>query len=125
MEWFIAAAAIVALGVAAMAAAGGGGGMSREPVYDIYRQQLPDRPLTGEDIQQARFGITFRGYAMGQVDDLLERLGREIADRDARIAELTGATGTGAPAEPPAAGPSAQEPSAAEAQERGEQPVRP
>ncbi|WP_375423277.1 DivIVA domain-containing protein [uncultured Friedmanniella sp.] len=100
MEWFIAAAAIVALGVAAMAAAGGGGGMSREPVYDVYRQQLPDRPLTADDIQQARFGVALRGYAMGQVDDLLERLGREIAERDARIAALTGESS--APAEPPA-----------------------
>lgn len=90
MEWFIAAAAIVALGIAAVAAAGGGGGMSREPVYDTYRQQLPARPLTATDIEQARFGVTLRGYAMGQVDDLLERLGREIAERDARIAELTG-----------------------------------
>lgn len=89
MEWFIAAAAIVALGIAAIAAAGGGGGMSKEPVYDTYRQQLPDRPLTAVDIEQARFGVTLRGYAMDQVDDLLERLGREIAERDARIAELT------------------------------------
>ena len=37
-----------------------------------------------------RFGVTLRGYAMGQVDDLLDRLGREISDRDARIAELSG-----------------------------------
>jgi DivIVA domain-containing protein len=90
MEWFIAVVAIVALGIAAMAAAGGAGEMSREPVYDTYRQDLPSRPLTAHDLETVRFGVTLRGYAMGQVDDLIERLGREISDRDARIAELSG-----------------------------------
>ena len=89
MEWFIAVIAVAALGVAAMAAAGGMGQMSREPVYDTYRQDLPDRPLTAEDIRRLRFGIALRGYAMGQVDDVLDRLAAEIAERDARIAELT------------------------------------
>lgn len=90
MEWFIAVVAIAALGVAAMVAAGGVGEMSSEPVYDTYRQQLPPGPLHADDIRRARFGLALRGYAMDQVDDLLERLAREVADRDARIAELTG-----------------------------------
>ena len=89
MEWFIAVIAVAALGVAAMAAAGGMGQMTREPVYDTYRQDLPDGPLASEDIRRLRFGIALRGYAMGQVDDVLERLAAEIAERDARIAELT------------------------------------
>lgn len=63
--------------------------MSREPVRDTYRQDLPDRPLTGADLQDLRFGITIRGYAMDQVDDVLARLSHEIADRDALIADLT------------------------------------
>ena len=88
MEWFIAVVAVAALGVAAMAAAGGMGEMSRNPVHDTYRQDLPDRPLGPEDISRLRFGITLRGYAMGQVDDLLDRLAREIAERDATIAAL-------------------------------------
>lgn len=101
MEWFIAAVAVVALGVAAIAAAGGMGEMSDEPVYDTYRQDLPDVPLTATDVQQVRFGVALRGYAMAQVDDLLERLGREIGERDARIAELSGPTTPG-PSELPA-----------------------
>ena len=88
MEWFIAAIAVAALGVAAMAAAGGMGQMSAQPVHDTYRQDLPDRPLTAEDIRSLRFGVTLRGYAMAQVDDVLERLGREIGERDAEIAVL-------------------------------------
>ena len=96
MEWFIAAIAVAALGVAAMAAAGGMGQMSSEPVHDTYRQDLPDRPLTAEDLRTLRFGVTLRGYAMAQVDDVLERLGREIAERDAEIAALR-AAGDGGP----------------------------
>ena len=96
MEWFLAAVAVAALGVAAMAAAGGMGEMSSDPEYDTYRAELPEHPLTADDLEQVRFGTALRGYAMSQVDDLLERLGRELAARDAqaaaqaaRIAELS------------------------------------
>jgi DivIVA domain-containing protein len=101
MEWFIAVLAVAALGVAAMAAAGGMGQMAKDPVQDTYRQDLRDGPLTGEDIKALRFGIALRGYAMGQVDDVLDRLAHEIAVRDARIAELMGDQAP-APASPPA-----------------------
>jgi len=91
MEWFIAVVVVAILGVAAMAAAGGMGEMAKDPVRDTYRQDLPlDRPLNAADIQTLRFGVTLRGYAMSQVDDILDRLTREIADRDATIRELTG-----------------------------------
>ena len=100
MEWFIAALAIVVLGVAAIAAAGGMGEMSRDPIRDTYRQDLPDRPLTADDLAALRFGVTLRGYSMGQVDDILDRLASEIAQRDARIAELTGSVRPQAPAAP-------------------------
>ena len=94
MEWFIAVVAVAALGVAAMAAAGGMGQMSKEPVYDTYRQDLPTGgALTADELKNIRFGVTLRGYAMAQVDDLLDRLALEIAERDALIAELAeGAT---------------------------------
>jgi DivIVA domain-containing protein len=100
MEWFIAALAIVVLGVAAIAAAGGLGEMSPDPVRDTYRQDLPDRPLTATDLAGLRFGVTLRGYSMAQVDDILDRLANEIAERDARIAELSGAVRPQAPAAP-------------------------
>ena len=93
MEWFIAVVAVVALGVAAMAAAGGMGQMSKDPVHDTYRQDLPVGPLGPEDIRQLRFGVTVRGYAMAQVDDVLDRLASEIAEKDATIAALTAADG--------------------------------
>jgi DivIVA domain-containing protein len=90
MEWAIAIGVVAVLGVAAVVAVGGIGGMDAEPVRDDYRQDLPDRPLAAADVEQLRFRITVRGYAMDQVDDVLARLGREIAERDALIADLTG-----------------------------------
>jgi DivIVA domain-containing protein len=70
------------------------GQMSKEPVYDTYRQDLPTGgALTAGELKNIRFGVTLRGYAMAQVDDLLDRLALEIAERDALIAELAeGAT---------------------------------
>jgi DivIVA domain-containing protein len=91
VEWFVAVVVIIALGVAAVAASGGLGEMSKEPVRDVYRQDLPvDRALRAGDISRLRFGVTLRGYAMGQVDDVLDRLAREIAERDALIERLQG-----------------------------------
>jgi DivIVA domain-containing protein len=89
VEWFIAVVVVAALGVAAIVAAGGLGSMSAEPTRDVFRQDLPsDRSLTSEDLRRLRFGVALRGYSMTQVDDVLDRLGGELADRDRRIAEL-------------------------------------
>jgi DivIVA domain-containing protein len=89
VEWFIAVIVVAALGVAALVAAGGLGSMSAEPTRDVFRQDLPlDRELTGEDLQRLRFAVALRGYSMTQVDDVLDRLGSELAARDQRIAEL-------------------------------------
>lgn len=89
MEWFIAVVVVAALGVAAIVAAGGLGSMSADSTRDIFRQDLPgDRSLTGEDLRRLRFGVALRGYSMTQVDDVLDRLSGELADRDRRIADL-------------------------------------
>ena len=104
MEWFIAVVAVLALGVAAVVAAGGGGQMARDPVRDTYAALLPDEPITGGDLRTLRFGVGLRGYAMDQVDALLDRLAAEIETRDARIAELTG-TGPPEREQEPEAGP--------------------
>lgn len=69
--------------------------MAPEPTRDVFRQDLPlDRELTGDDLQRLRFGVVLRGYAMSQVDDVLDRLSGELAQRDARIAELEARLGT-------------------------------
>jgi DivIVA domain-containing protein len=47
-----------------------------------------DRPLHREDVDSVRFAVGVRGYRMDEVDDVLDRLSVEVAERDARIAEL-------------------------------------
>jgi DivIVA domain-containing protein len=122
MEWFVVALIVAAIGIAAVAAAGRLGQMNAEPVRDVYRQDLPERPLVGSDVETVKFAVTFRGYAMSQVDDLLARLSREIDDRDRQLAALRGsgpaaadfpATGAGTAWPPTAAPPTAAPPTAA------------
>jgi DivIVA domain-containing protein len=88
MEWFIAAVAVVALGVAAVVAAGGGGSMADDPVRDTYAMTLPEERLDGATVRGLRFGVALRGYAMDQVDAVLDRVAVELETRDARIVEL-------------------------------------
>ncbi len=88
MQWAIAALIVVVLGLVAVAGTGAFGGQRREPVRDVYRQPLPDQPLTSDDLDRVRFGVTVRGYAMGQVDDLLDRLRDDLAVLEREIAEL-------------------------------------
>lgn len=40
------------------------------------------------DVDALRFPVAVRGYRMADVDDALGRLGAEIGERDARIADL-------------------------------------
>ncbi|MGI3780180.1 MAG: DivIVA domain-containing protein [Janthinobacterium lividum] len=88
MEWFIAAVAVVALGVAAVVAAGGGGSMAKDPVRDTYATTLPESRFDGATVRSLRFGVALRGYAMDQVDGVLDRLASDLEVRDTRIAEL-------------------------------------
>ncbi|MGO1972362.1 MAG: DivIVA domain-containing protein [Propionibacteriaceae bacterium] len=88
MEWAIGVIVVVTLGVAALAASGGLGEMPAEPVRDVYRPSLPEGRLRAEDLDRVRFGITLRGYSMAQVDDLVARLTRELAERDEELAQL-------------------------------------
>ena len=89
VEWFIAVVVVAALGVAAIVAAGGLGSMTAEPTRDVFRQDLPNgRLLSAEDLQRLRFAVALRGYSMTQVDDVLDRISGELAERDQRIADL-------------------------------------
>jgi DivIVA domain-containing protein len=82
---------IVALVVFAVAAvATGRGGSMAEAYPDRPDLRLPrDRPVGKEDIDRLRFSVGLRGYRMQEVDQVLDRLADELADRDARIRELT------------------------------------
>jgi DivIVA domain-containing protein len=47
-----------------------------------------DRPMGRDDVDGVRFAVGMRGYRMDEVDDVLDRLADEVAERDRRIAEL-------------------------------------
>jgi len=86
--WILTVVAVLILGVAAVAATGRLGGIHQHVEPDVFRQPLPPVPLPGRDVAEVRFGVTLRGYAVDQVDDLLDRLAREIHVRDLELARL-------------------------------------
>jgi DivIVA domain-containing protein len=50
--------------------------------------RLPAEDITGEDIQGVRFQLVLRGYKMSEVDWVLRRLGGELDELRAKVAEL-------------------------------------
>ncbi|MGY4721397.1 DivIVA domain-containing protein [Naumannella cuiyingiana] len=105
MVWLIVIVAVAVLGAGAMVAGGAFGGMPDEPERDDFRPALPPTRITGDDLRDVRFQVQLRGYDMTRVDELLERLGRELDQRDDELTELRrlaqdgGASERSAPAE--------------------------
>ena len=80
---------VLAVLCAVAAVAAGRGDMLADASRDGPDSGLPaDRPLRPEDVGELRFGMALRGYRMAEVDAALARLTAELADRDARIAQL-------------------------------------
>ncbi|ADB34517.1 hypothetical protein Kfla_5507 [Kribbella flavida DSM 17836] len=86
--WFFGLVVVVLVGAVAVVASGRWGQMST--AYDDRPDaSVPARQvLSSDDIARTRFGVGLRGYRMDEVDTLLERLAREVAERDRRIADL-------------------------------------
>ena len=86
--WFFGLIVVLLIGAVAVVASGRWGAMA--PAYDDRPDlTVPARQaLTSDDIETARFGVGLRGYRMDEVDTLLERVAREVAERDRRIADL-------------------------------------
>lgn len=81
--------ALVAVVAAVALAVLGDGGALRDAGTDRLADRLPaDRPLLRSDIDAVRLPTAVRGYRMLDVDEVLDRLGAELAERDAYIAEL-------------------------------------
>ncbi|MGX1836432.1 DivIVA domain-containing protein [Streptomyces diastaticus] len=90
---FLVIALVVVVAAVTLAAVGGGSRpvlpeAEPETVADTFPE---DRPLARADVDALRFPVVLRGYRMAEVDDALSRLGAELAERDARIAELESA----------------------------------
>ncbi|MGW1019557.1 DivIVA domain-containing protein [Streptomyces niveus] len=90
MFLFLLIAMVVVVAAVTLAVVGGG---DREVLPEAAREQLVDplpatRPVGRADIEALRLPVAPRGYRMADVDEVLARLGAELAERDARIAEL-------------------------------------
>ncbi|MER5769247.1 DivIVA domain-containing protein [Streptomyces sp. NPDC001985] len=93
MFLFLLITMVVVVGAVTLAVVGGGDGAALpEAGPDRVIDPLPvNRPVGRADVEAVRLPVTVRGYRMAEVDDVLGRLGAELAERDARIAELESA----------------------------------
>jgi DivIVA domain-containing protein len=92
--------AVVVFGTAAVAA--GVGGTLAGTAGDPVPLSGVEGPVHAADLANLRFPVVVRGYRMGAVDEVLDRLGDELVARDARIEELEVALGVRPDVEPPA-----------------------
>jgi DivIVA domain-containing protein len=83
MTWFFALLIVAVMGITALVAAGRFGSMAE--VYDDRPDSSvqADGPLTARDLEEVRFTTAVRGYRMSEVDALLDRLARELREREA------------------------------------------
>lgn len=91
--WFLLLAMVVVVAAVTLAVVGGGDeGSLPEAGPDFLVDPLPlTRPVGRADIEELRLPLAARGYRMADVDDVLGRVGAELAERDSRIAELEAA----------------------------------
>jgi DivIVA domain-containing protein len=78
--------AVVVFGVAAVASGHGG---TLGPARPVAAAPLPEGPVDADALAAVQFPVVVRGYRMDAVDAVLDRLAAELAERDARIAELS------------------------------------
>ncbi|MFE2034583.1 DivIVA domain-containing protein [Streptomyces scopuliridis] len=90
---FLLIAMVVVVAAVTLAVVGGG---DRALLPEAAPERLVDplpltRPVGRADVEALRLPVGARGYRMAEVDEVLGRLGAELAERDARIAELESA----------------------------------
>ena len=114
MSLLLLLAVLAVLAGIALAAAGRVTSLPDAPPDRAPTGVLPPSEFETADIERLRFSLAFRGYRMDEVDDVLDRLTAELAERDARIAELEqGGPLADKDVDVPAASPSTSPPSAA------------
>lgn len=83
---FVVVAAAVLFGAALLVLGRGDVLQPETPGEDA--RLLPAGAVDAADVAGLRFAVVQRGYRMDQVDTVLDRLQRELAWRDHRLAEL-------------------------------------
>ena len=90
MKWFILLVGIIVVcAVVAMILGLAGGGLGR-PTASLSHEPLPEGPIADDDFDDLVFDVSARGYRMGQVDGVIDRLRRELREKDEQIAVLRG-----------------------------------
>jgi len=80
MYWFFALVAVIVVGLVFLAYQGRLGGMP-PMVDDRPGPDLPRHELSANDVRKARFAVVMRGYAMSQVDAVMDRLADQMEGR--------------------------------------------
>lgn len=88
MFWVQAIVAVAIVCGTVLAASGRGDGVELPRRAAVVPWLDGDRPVRAEDVTDLRLGVGVRGYRMDEVDDVLDRLTGELADRDATIERL-------------------------------------
>ena len=86
---------------------------------------LPTGPVQPEDVAALRFSVAPRGYRMAEVDDVLDRLAAELADRDRRLTLLEATVTDGLPPAAPAPAPAPPQPPQPQPPQPPQPPQRP
>jgi hypothetical protein len=76
--------AALVLGLIGGGSVGGLGGETRS----LSHEPLPDDAIVDADFEDLVFDVGLRGYRMSQVDGVVDRLRRELRDKDDEIAVL-------------------------------------
>jgi hypothetical protein len=97
VKWLILLVGVVVVcAVVAMILGLAGGGLGR-PTSSLSHEPLPEDAVTDDDFEDLVFDVAVRGYRMSQVDGVIDRLRRELREKDEQIAVLRG--GDGEPAD--------------------------
>ncbi|MGN9792471.1 DivIVA domain-containing protein [Streptomyces sp. NPDC054847] len=93
MFWFLLIAMVVVIAAVTLVVVGGSdsAALPEAPPEQLVDPLPPGRPVGRADVEALRLPVGLRGYRMMDVDEVLDRLGAELAERDARIAELESA----------------------------------
>jgi DivIVA domain-containing protein len=86
--WFVLFVAVVLVVLTTAAVLGRVDGSLGDATTSLSHEPLPDTPLTPDDIEQLHFDTAMRGYRMSQVDDVIDRLRREISDLDEALSRV-------------------------------------